>query len=257
MLGGKQEQQYRDLFDQQMALNIARGRGLGLAPMIERQLLANLGLSDEQPPALDRSLDRYANRVPSRRAASQTPDAAAAPAVTEKPSQAEKGPVFEKPEDFVRAVWAAAERTAKRFGGSARALVAQAALETGWGQHVMRRADGSSTFNLFGIKAHRDWSGDTVKVPTLEFRNGAMRREVAEFRAYRSIEESFEDYLQFLHSHPRYQRALEVADDPEAYVQALQEAGYATDPDYAEKITRIMKSATLSAVAADASDMSA
>ncbi|RFA28557.1 hypothetical protein CAI21_11865 [Alkalilimnicola ehrlichii] len=259
LFGSSQEEQYRGLFDQQMSLQISQGQGLGLAPMIKRQLMENMGLEPDKPGEVDTSMERYlANRLPTptqvQVAATPAGDAessavAAADNVEQKADAGERTLNFNQPEDFVRAVWSAAEKTARNLGVSARALVAQAALETGWGQHVMRRGDGDSSFNLFGIKAHRDWSGDTVNVPTLEYRNGVPEREMASFRAYRSIEESFQDYENFLRSNPRYRDALAVADDPEAYVRALQDAGYATDPNYADKITRIMNGGILNSAA--------
>lgn len=237
LFGGQAEGQYRDLLDQQLSMQMSGGRGLGLAPVIERQLLAGMGLPPDVP-ALDKSVAAY------RRSAVSRPAAAAGPAMPAAPALGSKASAWKSPEDFVNSVWRAAERTAEKLGVSAKALVAQAALETGWGRHVIQKGDGASSFNLFGIKSHRDWDGEAVKVPTLEFRDGVARKELASFRAYGSLEESFEDYARFLQSHPRYQRALQ-AEDPEAFVRELQEAGYATDPEYADKITRIMQSPLL------------
>lgn len=253
LLGGHGEDQYRKMFDQQMSLQISRGPGLGLAPMIERQMLQDQGLI-AAPPELDTGLERYAQRLPTRTQAAveSTTDVepapeAAIPRRTAAPV-GHKAPIFREPEEFVASVRDAAKRIADRLGVPAQALVAQAALETGWGQHIISTGDGQSSHNLFGIKAHRDWDGDTVRVPTLEYREGVPTREMASFRAYRSVEESFEDYANFLLSNPRYEAALRAGRDPEAYVQALQDAGYATDPQYAEKLSRIMNSDRLTAM---------
>jgi flagellar protein FlgJ len=118
-------------------------------------------------------------------------------------------------------------------------LLSQAALETGWGRSIMRHPDGQSTHNLFGIKADPSWEGDRVVQSTLEYIGGRLVRTRAAFRAYGSFAESFEDYASFLKGQPRYARALEHAGDPGAFMRGLQEAGYATDPSYAEKVLRI------------------
>jgi len=246
LFGGPAEEQYRDLLDRQLSVSLARGEGIGLAPAIERQILQGMGLQPEAAAAANPTLQQYRdNPVAALRAR------IAAPAAEPQPVVGGKGAEWDSPEQFVRSVWSAAERVAKKIGISAKAMVAQAALETGWGRHVIRKADGASSYNLFGIKSH-GWQGDSVKVPTLEFRGGIPAKEMASFRAYGSLEECFEDYARFLQSNPRYRDALQAGDDPEAFVKALQDAGYATDPDYAEKITRIMKGPVLGAVPGEA-----
>lgn len=239
LFGGQQEAQYRDLLDRQLSVNLAQGRGLGLAPVIEQQLLANMGLKPEPSQPVASGLARY-RAAP---VASVQPEAAEASVKTS--TVGDKGPAFDSPEAFVRNIWGAAERAAKRLGVATKALVAQAALETGWGKHVIRRSDGASSNNLFNIKAH-GWGGEAIKVSTVEYRDGVAAKEMASFRAYGSLQDSFEDYARFIESNPRYRKALEAAADPEAYLRELQHAGYATDPNYAEKISRIMQSPTLS-----------
>jgi flagellar protein FlgJ len=118
-------------------------------------------------------------------------------------------------------------------------LIAQAALETGWGRHVVSQ-NGGSSHNLFNIKAGGDWSGPTVSVTTLEYREGVAVRETARFRAYASEAESFADYLQLIEQSPRYALAVEKAGDGEQYLRELQRAGYATDPRYADKVLAIL-----------------
>ncbi len=145
------------------------------------------------------------------------------------------------PEGFVAALRPAAEKAAARLGLPAEALLAQAALETGWGGHVMQRPDGSSSHNLFGIKADSRWNGGRVQVSTLEYRDGVAMRTKADFRAYDSYEESFNDYVRFVQQNPRYAEALRATEDVGRYFDRLQQAGYATDPAYAEKIGEILK----------------
>ena len=105
---------------------------------------------------------------------------------------------------------------------------------------MIRHADGRNSFNLFGIKADSRWEGERATVSTLEYEAGVAQRQRAAFRAYGSLEESVSDYVDFLQAHPRYQQAIESAGDPVAFLRGLKNAGYATDPDYVEKIRSIM-----------------
>ena len=148
---------------------------------------------------------------------------------------------FSSADDFVATMLPMAEQAAKRIGVDPRYLVAQAALETGWGKSVMRQQDGSSSHNLFGIKAGSSWKGDQARAITSEFRNGEMVKETAAFRSYDSYQDSFHDLVTLLQSNNRYQEVLKSADKPEQFVRELQKAGYATDPDYASKISQIAK----------------
>ena len=241
IFGGNAEETYRGLMDRQLSLGMARGEGLGLADMIEREMRRNAGMeTDERRPGGPADLDGYRAAAPPARM-SATAEADDAPSARASQEVGGKGPAWETPAEFVEAIGPPARDAAERRGGPAVALVAQAALETGWGQHVIRDGDGQSTNNLFNIKAHTSsWQGDRVRVPTLEYRNGVPEREMAEFRAYDSLEESFDDYVDFLESNPRYREALRWGEDAGQFVQALQEAGYATDPHYAEKLNRII-----------------
>jgi len=148
---------------------------------------------------------------------------------------------FESPEQFVDNLMPLAEKVAGELGVDPRVLLAQAALETGWGKFMVRSPDGSNSNNLFNIKADKRWQGDSAQVSTLEYRNGVAQREKAFFRSYDSYEDSFRDYVSFLKNSPRYKIALESAGDPYDYVRQLQEAGYATDPEYANKIQNIFE----------------
>lgn len=152
---------------------------------------------------------------------------------------ADKRSEFESPADFVQTLWPLAEQVADELGTDPRYVIAQAALETGWGQHVIGRQGGDSSYNLFNIKADHRWSGDSARVSTREYLQGRPVMVEADFRAYDSFADSFADFADFLRDNPRYAPALEVADDGAAWAQALQQAGYATDPAYAEKIERI------------------
>jgi len=118
-------------------------------------------------------------------------------------------------------------------------------LETGWGRYVLKDGEGQSSFNLFNIKADSRWNGDFVAKNALEYRDGKPVAEQSRFRSYDDYQQSFDDYVSFLQSQPRYQEALRHVGRPETFVEKLHEAGYATDPQYANKIKRIMNSDTL------------
>lgn len=149
--------------------------------------------------------------------------------------------MFSSPQDFVATMLPMAEKAAEKIGVDARYLVAQAALETGWGKSIIRQQDGSSSHNLFGIKTHNSWDGESARVLTTEYKSGKAVKEAASFRAYDSFAQSFEDYVSFLQDNGRYQKALSSTDNPERFVRELQQAGYATDPNYARKISQIAR----------------
>ncbi len=148
------------------------------------------------------------------------------------------------PEGFVASIWQHAQSAAKELGVDARALVAQAALETGWGKRHIKHADGSTSHNLFGIKAN-GWNGQRAVAGTHEYVDGVRRNETASFRAYSSPAESFTDYVRLLKTSPRYQQALQAGTDVQGFARGLQRAGYATDPRYAAKIAAIAGGPTI------------
>jgi flagellar protein FlgJ len=147
---------------------------------------------------------------------------------------------FEGPEDFIASLYPFAKEVESKTGIDARLMLAQSALETGWGKHPILKKDGSPSFNLFGIKANSAWEGEAAEITTTEFRGGLAMKEQANFRTYSSYEDSFNDYAQFLRTNDRYQDALAISDQPKAFAKELQDAGYATDPNYAEKIGSIV-----------------
>ncbi len=148
---------------------------------------------------------------------------------------------FESPEAFIKSLLPYARQAGKLLGISPKGILAQAALETGWGQYIMKDAQGNSSLNLFGIKADQRWQGKSVASRTLEFEQGVPQRMTAQFRQYESLSETFKDYVAFLSKSPRYEQAI-AAEDVEGFAKGLQQGGYATDPDYARKITRIASS---------------
>ncbi|HEH9403878.1 flagellar assembly peptidoglycan hydrolase FlgJ [Aeromonas bestiarum] len=150
--------------------------------------------------------------------------------------------VFETPEEFVNRLMPLAKKAADKLGLSPAVLVAQAALESGWGKRVIKDGEGQVTHNLFGIKADPRWEGPKAVVSTLEYEQGVASRQKASFRSYESFEESFNDYVDFLTSGSRYKGALAKVDNPDRYFEALQQAGYATDPQYARKLKQVLRS---------------
>ncbi|VAX08886.1 Flagellar protein FlgJ [peptidoglycan hydrolase] [hydrothermal vent metagenome] len=223
---------YRDMYDQQLAIHLANNGGLGLTDVIKRQLAGADGSGNEMASYRQQAV--MAATVAFAPATQQVGTSAA-----EKIKPAIE-PKIDSPETFLRQLWPMAKEAAAMLGQAPGTLLAQAALETGWGQKMIRAADGGTSYNLFGIKADSRWSGDRMMVPTLEFEQGVAVRQKASFRAYESFADSFRDYADFLVSSPRYQQVLQASDGP-AYLASLQESGYATDPRYAEKIVAILE----------------
>ncbi|WP_045727453.1 glucosaminidase domain-containing protein [Xanthomonas sp. GPE 39] len=160
------------------------------------------------------------------------------------------------PEGFVAKIWNHAQKAAHELGVDARALVAQAALETGWGRHGMAHNNSPSSNNMFGIKA-TGWSGDRITAKTHEYVDGVKQSQTADFRAYASPADSFADYVQMLKTNPRYQQALKAGTDIRGFAQGLQRAGYATDPSYASKIAAIAAGPTIGRAVAAISNAAA
>ena len=241
---------YQDMYDQQLAVHLSEQGGIGLSDVMTRQL----GGKSEQPQVALSGLEPYwRSPVTSalRAAVTAKPDTSEAPGQAQAIGQAlPKITEIDTPERFVEELWASAEAAASELGLPAEALLAQAALETGWGKHVMSAADGGSSHNLFGIKADQRWQGGSVRQETLEFESGLAVRRREQFRSYDSFEQSFQDYVAFVKGSPRYVEALSKADEPESYFKALQDAGYATDPAYADKILRVMQGSEMSAALA-------
>ena len=150
-------------------------------------------------------------------------------------------PAAHRQAEFVDAMWPHAVAAQRRTGTPAHLVVAQAALESGWGRRQIRTADGSPSHNLFGIKASRNWTGKTVETVTTEFVDGRPIRMRQRFRAYDSYAEAFADWSRLMNRSPRYEGLTRVRHDPAAYAKQMQAAGYATDPAYADKLERTIR----------------
>lgn len=278
---------HREMLDQQMVLNLTSGRGIGLAeqfyqsmmqsygkflnkpaaaddeqhealhgevnPKVTGELLGyahisqSLESSDSASHAIDQLMQVYhghaSNNIPA--------DDVTVDSVRKLPEQdaSHKLPVSQSQQAFVAMLKPHAEKAARELNVNPEVLVAQAALETGWGKHVIHSPKGENSFNLFNIKAGEHWQGKTVNVTTQEFQQGVTFYDRADFKQYRSYADSFSDYVHLIKSNKRYQQALSVSKNSDAYAQELQNAGYATDPDYAEKIKQLLKTDAITSMA--------
>jgi flagellar protein FlgJ len=158
-----------------------------------------------------------------------------------KSFQSFKTAAFEDAKTFIEQLYPAAQQAAEELGIDPKALLAQAAIETGWGQHMIHNTSGQNSHNLFGIKADRRWQGDRALVDTIEFEQGVAATKKAPFRMYDSFADSMQDYVGFIQQNPRYEDAVKQTQSPEHYFSELQKAGYATDPNYANKVIAVFE----------------
>lgn len=238
IFGSDEESSYQSMYDDQLSIEITKGKGLGLADMLVRQLQK---LTGGQKPDATQAAAAGAHGA----AAVSSQSAAQALRKYQGANQNNSGnasvPVA-SPEDqsaFITDVWPAAREAGQQLGVDPRNLIAQAALETNWGTRVPRSAAGRSSNNLFGMKAGGSWTGTSVAASTQEYQNGTAVSVSGDFRSYDSRAASFKDYVALLRSNPRYAAALNTGSDVHAFASALQRGGYATDPDYANKVSTI------------------
>ncbi|HLS82557.1 MAG TPA: flagellar assembly peptidoglycan hydrolase FlgJ [Steroidobacter sp.] len=216
LFGSDQTRFYQEMFDDQIAVQLSQGEGLGLADLLIRQLASG---GRERGGAVE----------------------ATKPAAVQGASASAGGPtaVASDKDDFIRTMYPHAVAAGRKIGVHPSALLAQAALETGWGRSVPCKANGECSFNLFGVKASGGWKGAVAGSSTLEFEDGVAVRRTEKFRAYASPAESFMDYATLIASSPRYQAVRGTGGDIVSFAAALQDGGYATDPQYAHKIVQI------------------
>jgi flagellar protein FlgJ len=246
MLGG--------MLDQQTSQNIAK-KGIGLADMLVRQLskndtqaLAVGGAGDPADGANAGSFAGMASLMDAKlqkaiAAAGGTAKAEAATTATATATTSTRRGGSQAPHviSFQDKLTAHAEEASAATGIPAKFMLGQAALESGWGKREIKGRDGTNSNNLFGIKATGDWKGKVVEATTTEYVNGKAQTKVERFRAYDSYADSFKDYARLITENPRYEKVLASAGDASAFAQGLQKAGYATDPQYANKLTSIIK----------------
>jgi peptidoglycan hydrolase FlgJ len=260
LFSSAQTKQYQEMMDSQMSQSLAKSGGIGLSEALIRQYQTQQQGRISSPEAKGRGDTDFLNQVAKQdlvriqalahRASAEFIQAAQQEVEKAQDSSVDNlvaapsalSVVFDSPEQFVEHLWPHAQRVAEKLGVNPKAVLAQAALETGWGKYPIAKEDGAASFNLFGIKADNRWQGDRAVVNTLEFRDGVAKREKAAFRAYDSFSQSFEDYADFLSSSERYKDALQAGDDVSMFAASLQKGGYATDPKYSEKIDNILSS---------------
>jgi flagellar protein FlgJ len=221
LLGSDQQDFYQGMFDDQLSLEVTRGRGLGLADMLVQQL---------QRTGLVPAGAQSSTAAPASAGASTSAAGAAASPTPPSPAQRQ---------DFITKLLPSAQQAGQELGVDPRHLIAQAALETNWGQAMPRDASGRSSNNLFGVKAGSESGAAAVSARTTEYANGAPVSQVDQFRSYASPSASFQDYVALLRGSSRYAAALNTGSDTQAFASALQQGGYATDPNYARKIAAI------------------
>ena len=232
---------YNEMYDKQLSVHLAGKPGVGLADLIVKQLTPKG--ENPNPQNLTDYLNNRVSKVtiPDGMSSSQFDDEA-----TEIPFKNARAMPIQSAEDFVKQLQPFAQQAAKDLGIDPNALLAQAALESGWGNSLIKNADGSNSYNLFNIKADRSWRGKQAQVSALEFDQGIARRVSSGFRSYASFQESFNDYANFIKNNPRYDSAVTKTDNVGQYMRELQHAGYATDPNYADKVMHIYQGSTLS-----------
>jgi flagellar protein FlgJ len=220
---------YQDMFDKQVSLTLSKRQDLGISRLFERQLG---GKTPPEPAAAGPA-------APLRSGQTQTDadgHAAAAPSIAATGEHAA---------EFVQKVLPTIQRAAQALGVNPMGMLAQAALETGWGQRMPRTADGSPSLNLFGVKAGEGWNGARAVADTVEISGGVATQRRTAFRAYGSIEDSVADFANLLASSPRYREAIAAGGSAQSYVASIAKSGYATDPEYGNKLNQLLNSGTL------------
>jgi len=266
LFSSNESKQYQEMLDSQMSQSLSKSGGMGIADALMRQLrgqapagvpqsgseTAFLNQVATQDLARIQMLAKHASSdlISQAQAASKTDGIDLSKIVetmqldltTKQAKQSAEQVTFKSPSEFIQALWPHAKAAADQLGVNPKAILAQAALETGWGKYPIAKQDGSASYNLFGIKADARWQGERAVVTTLEYENGVAKKQVAPFRAYDSFEDSFNDYANFLTASDRYKGALLAGDDVATFAANLQQGGYATDPKYGEKINGIAES---------------
>lgn len=233
---------FRDMLDKQYAMSLSNSSNFGLAEQIARQLDPTFG---KVPPSAEEGNPEIDGFALPGRASFALPDVPAHDFSLLKRNIA-SAVDDSSPEAFVDSIMPYAEKAGAALGIDPRAIVAQAALETGWGKHIMEDRSGKSSLNLFGIKAGTEWEGSKATVETTEYRQNVAVREVANFRSYDNLQQTFDDYVDFLKGHPRYADALKSSQNGADWGLHLQRAGYATDPEYGKKIAKLIASDEIS-----------
>ena len=251
LFGSDQGDLYQDMYDDQIAAVMSKGKGLGLADMLTQQLRhegaggASSPSGSNSTSATTQGATAASGTGPGTTGTAMSSLAGAASGTTGTGTTAATGtsettcPTSTQQAAFARALWPEAQQAARQVGVNPVTLLAQAALETNWGRSVPQGASGGTSNNLFGIKAGSGWSGPAVSNSTQEYSGGTATTVKAQFRSYDSTSQCFQDYVDLLKGNPRYAAALGTGNDVQAFGSALQQGGYATDPAYASKLTSV------------------
>ncbi|MDB5933865.1 MAG: flgJ [Massilia sp.] len=237
MLDNQQTKMFTSMLDQQMSQNLAK-RGVGLADVLIRQLSAQATNTQALAIGGDQNVPTSTS-MPAPMAADEllrTPGALLAPSAAPSSSKVQAPHV----RSFQDKLSAHAEEASRATGIPAKFMLGQAALESGWGKREIKNADGSASHNLFGIKAGPGWKGKVATAVTTEYVGGVPQTKVEKFRAYDSYADGFKDYAKLISNNPRYEKVMASAGDATSFARGLQKAGYATDPLYAAKLSRII-----------------
>jgi peptidoglycan hydrolase FlgJ len=224
---------YQDMFDKQIALTMSQHQDLGLTALLTRQLTGTTPAAGPANTAIGSAAAQSVGVV--------GPQARSAPSATDAETMTQSA------NDFVDQVLPTIRKAAQALGVNPLGLLAQAALETGWGKRMARTADGAASMNLFGIKADENWDGARATASTVEYSGGVATQRHAAFRVYGTLEESVKDFVKLLKNSPRYHQAVAAGQDAQAYVNSIGQSGYATDPDYTHKLNEILHGSTLRA----------
>jgi peptidoglycan hydrolase FlgJ len=240
LFDSEQGRMMQGMLDQQYAQALA-SRGIGLAEVLARQMTPKGMPVDPAPVAGTNAAVPASPAMPASAATAGTPGTPFTPAASATPAAAATlvPPANTARTGFAQRFAPHAEAASAATGLPARFMLAQAALESGWGKREILNADGSPSHNLFGIKAGRGWNGKVAEVMTTEYIDGVAHKRLEKFRAYDSYAEAFGDYARMLSSSPRY-REVVAATDGHGFADALQRAGYATDPLYAQKLKGVL-----------------
>jgi flagellar protein FlgJ len=239
---------YQDMFDKQVALTLSQHQGLGIGTALTRQLSnAAAAAAPAGAPAAATPATGAAQGAAASGAAAGAPAAGgvALPAPAATSSASPSTTMLQSATRFVSEVLPTIQRAANALGVSPLGMLAQAALETGWGQRMPRTADGTPSLNMFGIKADDGWAGARAVASTVEFSGGVATQRQTAFRAYGSIQESVSDFANLLKGSHRYRNAIAAGGNAQAYVNSIGQSGYATDPEYANKLNDILNGSTL------------
>ncbi len=247
---------YHEMMDSQLAQSLAKSQDFGFSKMLSQQFAAALTAAKAKQGARGDALATLKNGTLSSVEAPLHGGVTMLPPALRDTAFKTNVDVPADRQAFIDELAPMAAAAASDLGVAPRALMAQAALESGWGKHVIRMPDGSSSHNYFGIKASAAWSGQVVKVPTTEFIGGRAVTVNASFRAYPDAGSAFRDYVDFIARNPRYQKALEHGANAGQYAHQLEVAGYATDPNYANKIMAILSGDGLDGANANAFEVS-